>query len=111
MLPPFYYKDVSEEGLYRYFSEVVQRVGDARLPRRFSIYRGILLIDVGSTQQIIESADPIPPVTIAFKHDAVFAGFVSSAVVLSEKVNQEFALFAINAGIHENFARLFVKIV
>src|SRR5437762_8273323 len=31
MLPPFYYKDVSEEGLYRYFSEVVERVGDARL--------------------------------------------------------------------------------
>jgi len=31
MLPPFYYKGVSEEGLYRYFSEVVQRVGDARL--------------------------------------------------------------------------------
>ena len=31
MLPPFYYKDVGEEGLYRYFSEVVQRVGDARL--------------------------------------------------------------------------------
>ena len=31
MLPPFYYKDVSEEGLYRYFSEVVQRVGDTRL--------------------------------------------------------------------------------
>jgi 4-hydroxy-tetrahydrodipicolinate synthase len=31
MLPPFYYKGVSEEGLYRYFSEVVQRVGDTRL--------------------------------------------------------------------------------
>src|SRR6476660_7563685 len=31
MLPPFYYKNVSEEGLYRYFSEVVQRVGDTRL--------------------------------------------------------------------------------
>ena len=31
MLPPFYYKIVSEEGLYRHFSEVVQRVGDARL--------------------------------------------------------------------------------
>ena len=29
MLPPFYYKNVGEEGLYRYFSEVVQRVGDA----------------------------------------------------------------------------------
>src|SRR5258707_11601865 len=31
MLPPFYYKGVSEEGLYRHFSEVIQRVGDARL--------------------------------------------------------------------------------
>src|SRR5690242_6880935 len=31
MLPPFYYKDIGEEGLYRYFSEVVQRIGDTRL--------------------------------------------------------------------------------
>jgi 4-hydroxy-tetrahydrodipicolinate synthase len=31
MLPPFYYKGVSDEGLFRNFSEVVQRVGDARL--------------------------------------------------------------------------------
>ena len=31
MLPPFYYKDVGEEGLYRNFSEIIERVGDARL--------------------------------------------------------------------------------
>lgn len=31
MLPPFYYKGVPEEGLFRNFSEVIQRVGDARL--------------------------------------------------------------------------------
>src|SRR5262245_44057308 len=31
MLPPFYYKDVSEDGLYRNFAEVVERVGDSRL--------------------------------------------------------------------------------
>ena len=31
MLPPFYYKGVSDEGLYRNFAEVVERVGDARL--------------------------------------------------------------------------------
>ncbi len=31
MLPPFYYKGVPDEGIYRNFSEVVQRVGDARL--------------------------------------------------------------------------------
>jgi 4-hydroxy-tetrahydrodipicolinate synthase len=31
MLPPFYYKGVSDEGLYRSFAEIVERVGDARL--------------------------------------------------------------------------------
>jgi len=31
MLPPFYYKGVSDEGLYRNFAEVIERVGDARL--------------------------------------------------------------------------------
>jgi 4-hydroxy-tetrahydrodipicolinate synthase len=31
MLPPFYYKGVPDEGLFRHFSEVIQRVGDARL--------------------------------------------------------------------------------
>ena len=31
MLPPFYYKGVSDEGLYRSFAEIIERVGDARL--------------------------------------------------------------------------------
>jgi 4-hydroxy-tetrahydrodipicolinate synthase len=31
MLPPFYYKGVGDEGLFRYYSEVIQRVGDANL--------------------------------------------------------------------------------
>jgi 4-hydroxy-tetrahydrodipicolinate synthase len=31
MLPPFFYKGVSDEGLYAYYSEVIERVGDARL--------------------------------------------------------------------------------
>ena len=31
MLPPFYYKGVSDEGLYRNFAEIVERVGDSRL--------------------------------------------------------------------------------
>ena len=31
MLPPFYYKGVPDEGLYRSFAEVIERVGDARL--------------------------------------------------------------------------------
>ncbi len=31
MLPPFYYKGVSDEGLFRNYSEIIQRVGDSRL--------------------------------------------------------------------------------
>ena len=31
MLPPFFYKGVSEEGIYRSYAEVIERVGDARL--------------------------------------------------------------------------------
>lgn len=31
LLPPFYYKNPSEDGLFAFFSEVIQRVGDKRL--------------------------------------------------------------------------------
>lgn len=31
MLPPFYYKGVSDDGLFKSFAEVVERVGEARL--------------------------------------------------------------------------------
>src|SRR5438552_13671901 len=51
MLPPFYYKDVSEEGLYRYFSEVVQRVGDARL--RTYLYHIPPVAIIGITPKLV----------------------------------------------------------
>ncbi len=31
MLPPFYYKGVTDDGLYRSFAEIIERVGDSRL--------------------------------------------------------------------------------
>lgn len=31
MLPPFYYKDVSDDGLFAYFSEVIQKIGNPAL--------------------------------------------------------------------------------
>jgi 4-hydroxy-tetrahydrodipicolinate synthase len=52
MLPPFYYKGVSEEGLYRYFSEVVQRVGDPRL--RIYLYHIPPVAIVGITAGLVE---------------------------------------------------------
>jgi len=52
MLPPFYYKDVTEEGLYRNFSEVVERVGDARL--KIYLYHIPPVAVVGITTGLVE---------------------------------------------------------
>ena len=69
------------------------------------------VVDVGSAQQIIESANAVPSVTVTFQHDAVFAGVVRPAVVLSKKVNEQFTVFSLNLRVYENFTRLFVEIV
>jgi 4-hydroxy-tetrahydrodipicolinate synthase len=51
MLPPFYYKGVSDEGLYRYFSEVIERVGDERL--RVYLYHIPPVSQVGISLKLI----------------------------------------------------------
>ena len=68
MLPPFYYKDVSEEGLYRYFSEVVQRVGDARL--RIYLYHIPPVAIVGITPRLVERLLKAYPSVIAGMKDS-----------------------------------------
>ncbi len=52
MLPPFYYKGVSEEGLYRNFSEVIERVGDDRL--RIYLYHIPPVAVIGITPKLVE---------------------------------------------------------
>src|SRR5882724_3194170 len=68
MLPPFYYKDISEEGLYRYFSEVVQRVGDARL--RIYLYHIPPVAIVGITPKLVERLLNAYPNAIAGMKDS-----------------------------------------
>jgi 4-hydroxy-tetrahydrodipicolinate synthase len=68
MLPPFYYKDVSEEGLYRYFSEVVQRVGDARL--KIYLYHIPPVAVVGITPRLVERLLAAYPEAIAGMKDS-----------------------------------------
>src|SRR5436305_6471872 len=68
MLPPFYYKDVSEEGLYRYFSEVVQRVGDARL--KIYLYHIPPVAMVGITTRLVERLLAAYPNAIAGMKDS-----------------------------------------
>src|SRR5213080_4413524 len=68
MMPPFYYKNVSEEGLYRYFSEVVQRVGDTRL--KIYLYHIPLVAVVGITTGLVERLLAAYPNAIAGMKDS-----------------------------------------
>jgi len=63
MLPPFYYKDVSEEGLYRSFAEVIERVGDARL--RIYLYHIPPVAQVPISLSLIERLLKAYPGTVA----------------------------------------------
>ena len=68
MLPPFYYKGVPEEGLYRFFSEVVERVGDVRL--RLYLYHIPPVAVVGITPALVERLLKAYPTAIAGMKDS-----------------------------------------
>ncbi len=68
MLPPFYYKDVSEDGLYRNFSEVIERVGDSRL--RIYLYHIPPVAVVGIKPGLVERLMKQYPTVIAGMKDS-----------------------------------------
>ncbi|HJQ57728.1 MAG TPA: dihydrodipicolinate synthase family protein [Vineibacter sp.] len=68
MLPAFYYKGVSDEGLFRYFSEIVQRVGDARL--RVYLYHIPPVAQVPITHKLVERLLKAYPQQIAGMKDS-----------------------------------------
>ena len=68
MLPPFYYKGVSDEGLYRHFSEVIERVGDKRL--KIYVYHIPPVAVVGITPALVERLLKAYPDAIAGMKDS-----------------------------------------
>ena len=68
MLPPFYYKAVSDEGLYRSFAEVIERVGDSRL--RVYLYNIPPVSQVAITIPLIERLLESYPGTVAGVKDS-----------------------------------------
>jgi 4-hydroxy-tetrahydrodipicolinate synthase len=68
MLPPFYYKDVSEDGLFRSFAEVIERVGDSRL--RIYLYHIPPVAVVGITPKLVERLLKAYPTAIAGMKDS-----------------------------------------
>ncbi|HEX7718309.1 MAG TPA: dihydrodipicolinate synthase family protein, partial [Woeseiaceae bacterium] len=63
MLPPFYYKGVSDEGLFRYYAEVIERVGSTEL--RIYLYHIPPVAQVGLSIKLIERLLSTYPQVIA----------------------------------------------
>jgi 4-hydroxy-tetrahydrodipicolinate synthase len=68
MLPPFYYKGVSDEGLYRNFAEVIERVGDERL--QLYLYHIPPVSQVGISLALIERLLAKYPASVAGVKDS-----------------------------------------
>jgi 4-hydroxy-tetrahydrodipicolinate synthase len=68
MLPPFYYKGVSDEGLYRSFAEVIERVGESRL--RVYLYHIPPVAQVPITLGLVEKLLKTYPAQVAGMKDS-----------------------------------------
>jgi 4-hydroxy-tetrahydrodipicolinate synthase len=68
MLPPFYYKGVSDDGLFRSYAEVIERVGDRRL--RIYLYHIPPVSQVAITLSLIERLLKAYPGVVAGAKDS-----------------------------------------
>ncbi|QEM81236.1 dihydrodipicolinate synthase family protein [Halomonas binhaiensis] len=91
MLPPFYYKGVSDEGLFRYYAEVIERVADERLR--------IYLYHIPQVTKVPLSLDLIARLRASFP--GVIAGIKDSGgdwshtqALIQRFSSEEFAVYA-----------------
>lgn len=92
MLPPFFYKGVSDEGLFRSFAEVIERVGDAGL--RIYIYHIPPVSQVPITLNLIEMLVKAYPGVVAGVKDSS-GDWNNTKAMLDAKFDQ-FDVFAGN---------------
>ena len=90
MLPPFYYKDVSDEGLYRSYSEVIERVADERM--RIYLYHIPPIAQVGISIELVDRLVKAYPQTIAGIKDS--SGDWDNTSALLERQWDNFQVFA-----------------
>jgi 4-hydroxy-tetrahydrodipicolinate synthase len=90
MLPPFYYKDVPEEGLFRNFAEVIERVGDERL--KIYLYHIPPVAVVGITPKLVERLMKRYPKAIAGMKDSS-GDWNNTKVFLDAFAKQGFDMF------------------
>lgn len=90
VLPPFYYKGIDDEGLFRFFAEVVERVGDDRL--RLYLYHIPHLTGVGFGFGVISRLlDAYPGVVVGTKDSSGDAERIATLC-------REFPEFSVLAG-------------
>jgi 4-hydroxy-tetrahydrodipicolinate synthase len=69
ILPPFYYKDVSEEGVFRFFADLIEWIGDRRL--RVYLYHFPQMTGVGFGLPLIgRLLETYPGVVVGMKDSA-----------------------------------------
>ena len=90
MLPPFYYKDVSDDGLFASFAEVIERVGDASL--RVYLYHIPPVSQVGISLDLIERLVKAYPDTVVGIKDS--SGDWSNTNAMLERGWDDFRVFA-----------------
>lgn len=91
MLPPFYYKGVSDEGLFRSFAQVIDAVADARL--RIYLYHIPPVSQVGISLKLIERLLKAYPGAIAGVKDSS-GDWSNTAAMLREFQPEGFDVFA-----------------
>jgi 4-hydroxy-tetrahydrodipicolinate synthase len=91
MLPPFYYKGVPDDGLFRNFSEVIQRVGDDRL--QLYLYHIPPVAQVGITLGLIERLLKAYPKSVAGVKDSS-GDWNNTKAMIDAFARQGFEVFA-----------------
>src|SRR5512138_3266702 len=89
-LPPFYYKAVSEDGLFRFFAEVIERVGDARL--RVYLYHIPPVAQVGFSLALVERLLRAYPRTVAGMKDSS-GDYANTKAILDRFAKHGFDVF------------------
>lgn len=91
MLPPFYYKGVSEEGLFRFFASAIDAIGDTAL--RVYLYHIPPVTQVGISLSLIERLLKVFPGVIAGVKDSS-GDWQNTAAMLKEFGADGFDVFA-----------------
>ncbi|MCB1805178.1 MAG: dihydrodipicolinate synthase family protein, partial [Candidatus Competibacteraceae bacterium] len=91
MLPPFYYKGVSDEGLFRNYAEIIERVGDERL--RIYLYHIPPVAQVPISLSLIERLLKAYPKAIAGVKDSS-GNWDNTRAMLEQFQPQGFDVFA-----------------